>query len=100
MAAASVLGWVAIYHLVDALQAVCAFILRCYRMTVLPLIIYSVMLWGVGLYGACLWAYEGLFLWPAKPEVSTFWAASGAALFMVSLAFVSLVLWAARQRRM
>jgi MATE family multidrug resistance protein len=100
MAAASVLGWVALYHLVDALQAVCAFILRCYRMTVLPLIIYSVMLWGVGLYGACLWAYEGLFFWPAKPEVSTFWAASSAALFMVSLAFVSLVLWAARQRRM
>ena len=99
LAAATVLGWVALYHLVDALQAVCAFILRCYRITLLPLIIYSVMLWGVGLYGACVWAYEGLLSWPAKPEVSTFWAASGAALVIVSLAFVTLVLWVARQRR-
>jgi len=99
LAAATVLGWVALYHLVDALQAVCAFILRCYRITLLPLIIYSVMLWGVGLYGAYLWAYEGLLSWPAKPEVSTFWATSGAALVIVSLTFVTLVLWVARQRR-
>jgi MATE family multidrug resistance protein len=58
IAAASVLLWVALYHLVDALQAVCAFILRCYRITLLPLAIYCVMLWGVGLGGACVWAYD------------------------------------------
>jgi MATE family multidrug resistance protein len=99
IAATTVLAWVALYHLVDALQAVCAFILRCYRMTLLPLVIYSIMLWGVGLGGAYLWAYQGLGAWPARPEVSTFWAASSLALGIVSLAFVALVLWIAKQRR-
>ena len=100
LAAASVLAWVAFYHLVDALQAVCAFILRCYRMTLLPLAIYSVMLWGVGLGGAYLWAYQGWGSIMARPEVSTFWAASSFALLVVTVAFVSLVLWIAKQRRL
>ncbi len=99
MAASSVLVWAAFYHIVDALQAVCAFILRCYRITLLPLAIYSVMLWGIGLGGAYMWAYQGIGNWAPRPEVSTFWAASSFALCIVTLAFVSLVLWAARQRR-
>jgi MATE family multidrug resistance protein len=99
MAAASVLGWVALFHLVDAIQAVCAFVLRCYKITLLPLIIYSIMLWGVGLWGANVWAYHGLGPFNSRPEVSTFWAASSFALSLVSLAFVALVLWAAKQRR-
>jgi MATE family multidrug resistance protein len=99
LAAASVLGWVAFYHLVDALQAVCAFILRCYKITLLPLIIYSIMLWGVGLWGAYVWAYHGLGPLISRPEVSTFWAASSFALIIVSFAFVALVLWVAKQRR-
>lgn len=100
IAAASVLAWVAFYHLVDALQAVSAFILRCYRITLLPLAIYSLLLWGVGLGGAYLWAYEGWGSIMARPEVSTFWAASSFALLVVTAAFVSLVLWVAKQRRL
>ena len=100
IAASGVLAWVAIYHWVDALQAVCAFILRCYRITLLPLVIYSVMLWGVGLGGAYVWAYQGIGAWPARPEVSTFWAASSFALSVVTVSFVSLVLWVAKQRRL
>jgi MATE family multidrug resistance protein len=100
MAASAVLAWVALYHLVDALQAVSAFILRCYRITLLPLAIYSVMLWGVGLGGAYLWAYEGLGSWPARPEVSTFWASSSMALSIVTLFFLVLVLWVAKPRRL
>lgn len=100
IAAATVLLWVAAYHLVDALQAVCAFILRCYRITMMPLVIYCVMLWGVGLGGAYLWAYEGFGPWSARPEVSTFWATSSFALVIVTLCFVSLVLWTAKQRRL
>jgi MATE family multidrug resistance protein len=98
MGATAVLAWVAFYHLMDAMQAVSVFILRCYRMTFLPLLIYCVMLWGVGLYGAYVWAYQGFASWPAKPEVVTFWATSSFALGLVSVAFVSLVLWSAKQR--
>lgn len=99
-AAATVLAWVALYHLVDAVQGVCAFILRCYRMTLLPLAIYSVMLWGVGLGGAYVWAYEGIASWPARPEVSTFWAGSTFALCFVATSLTALVLWVAKQRRL
>ncbi len=49
--AASLLGWVAFYHLADSIQALCAFLLRCYRITVAPLALYGVLLWGLGLYG-------------------------------------------------
>lgn len=97
--ASVVLAWVAFYHLMDAMQAVSVFILRCYKMTILPLIIYCFMLWGVGLYGAYVWAYHGWAGWPARPEVVTFWATSSFALGLVSVAFVSLVLWSAKQRR-
>ena len=99
LTAASVLTWVAFYHVFDSVQAVSAFILRCYRMTLLPLFIYSVMLWGVGLGGAYAWAYQGIQEWPARPEVSTFWATSVFALSIVTLAFVGLVLGVARHRR-
>lgn len=95
----AVLIWVAFYHLMDAMQAVSVFILRCYRITFLPLVIYCVMLWGVALYGAYVLAYQGFAIWPARPAVVTFWATSSFALGMVSLAFVALVLWSAKQRR-
>ena len=100
LGASAVLVWVAFYHLMDALQAVSVFILRCYRMTFLPLVIYAIMLWGVGLYGVYVLAYQGFAMWPAKPGVITFWATSSFALGMVSVAFVSLVLWSAKQRRL
>ena len=100
LGASTVLVWVAFYHLMDALQAVSVFILRCYRMTFLPLVIYAIMLWGVGLFGAYTLAYRGFADWPAKPSVITFWATSSFALGMVSVAFVTLVFWSAKQRRL
>jgi len=95
------LGWVALYHVADAVQAVCAFLLRCYRVTIAPLLIYTAFLWGLGLYGGYLWAYEstalnGLMHWTARPSVDAFWISSSLALVAVSLMFGSL-LWRAIQ---
>ena len=89
-AAIAWLGWVALYHLADALQAVCAFVLRCYRITLAPLLIYATFLWGLGLYGGYLWAYDtstlnGLLQWTARPSVDAFWITSSLALVLVSL---------------
>ena len=39
--AIGLLGWVVVYHFVDALQTVCAFLLRCSQITLLPLVIYT-----------------------------------------------------------
>ena len=90
------LAWVAVYHLADAVQAVCAFLLRCYRITIAPLLIYTAFLWGFGLYGGYLWAYEdsvlsGWLQWTGRPAVDTFWISSSLALAAVSVLFAALV---------
>jgi MATE family multidrug resistance protein len=90
------LAWVAVYHLADAVQAVCAFLLRCYRITIAPLLIYTAFLWGFGLYGGYLWAYEdsalsGWLQWTGRPAVDTFWISSSLALAAVSVLFAALM---------
>jgi MATE family multidrug resistance protein len=87
---------VAVYHLADAVQAVCAFLLRCYRITIAPLLIYTAFLWGLGLYGGYLWAYDASALgdwiqWTGQPSVDTFWISSSLALALVSVLFAALV---------
>lgn len=83
--AASLLIWVAIYHWFDALQTVCAFVLRCYRITVWPLVVYVVMLWGVGLYGGYALAYTDGPWGIGLRNAQAFWMAGAAALALVSV---------------
>jgi MATE family multidrug resistance protein len=92
------LTWVALYHMADAVQAVCAFVLRCYRITLRPLLIYTALLWGVGLYGGYRWAYQGLdaLSWPMRASVDTFWITSTVALALVSVLFAAMVWRASR----
>ncbi len=92
--ASVLLVWVAVYHLADCMQAVCAFLLRCYRITIAPLVLYGVLLWGFGLYGGYLLTYEGLPGLAAVPSPSTFWIASSLALWLVAVCFLML-LWRA-----
>ena len=96
-AAAIWLAWVAAYHLSDAMQAVCVFALRCWRITLSPLLIYTALLWGMGLYGGYLLAYQGLGPWPARPTVESFWLTSTVALALVSLLFLVLLQRAMRK---
>lgn len=89
---AGLLAWVALYHLADAVQLLCIFVLRCYRITLAPLLIYGGMLWGVGLGGGYWWAYRGIGPLPALHSPTPFWAASTAALAMTAGAF-AWMLW-------
>ena len=95
--ASSLLAWVAIYHLADCMQAVCAFLLRCYRITLAPMAMYGVFLWGFGLYGGYLLAYEGLPGIAVRPSPSSFWIASSFALWLVAACFLWL-LWSALRK--
>ena len=90
----SLLLWVAFYHVADASQAVCAFLLRCYRVTLVPLALYGVLLWGLGLYGGYQLAYEGIGVLAATQAANSFWAASTIAIVLVAGSFV-LLLWQA-----
>ena len=79
------LAWVLVFHLFDALQALCVFVLRCFRVTVAPLLVYTILLWGAGLGGGYLLAYHGLGPWPAQGTATAFWTASTVALGSASL---------------
>ena len=91
--AAALLLVVAIYHVADALQTLCVFVLRCYRVTLAPLVIYCTMLWGLGLGGSYLLAYRGLGPWAAMQSPLAFWIMSAAALALASLLFGALLRW-------
>lgn len=97
--ASSLLGWVAVYHLADCIQAVCAFLLRCYRVAFAPLALYGIFLWGLGLYGGYVLTYEGLLGRAAIPSPSSFWIASSVALWLVAACFLLLLRNAVRQNR-
>lgn len=94
IAGASVLlGWVACFHLADAMQAMGIFVLRCYRITIAPLLTYCVILWGVGLGGGALLAYRGLGPWGPLHTPSAFWIMGSAALGITA----AVILWLLRR---
>ena len=97
---APLLAWVAAYHFFDAIQAVSVFFLRCFSVVVTPLLVYCILLWGVGLAGGYWLAYHGLGAWPASSSALSFWQASAAALSATALVFVLLLAWVMRQRRL
>ena len=92
--AAALLAWLAIYHLGDAAQVLCVFVLRCYRVAVAPLVAYCAFLWGVGLAGGYALAYDGLGPWRAQHSPAAFWAAAAVALALLSL-ILPVILWRA-----
>ena len=97
--AATLLPWVALYHLFDAVQAVGVFILRSYGVATASLVIYSVLLWGLGLGGGYLVAYEGLAGLAPMPTPSAFWIAASVALGLTAAAVLTLLAWASKRYR-
>lgn len=47
--ASSLIGYASFFHFFDALNCVGSFAMRGFRVTVVPMILYGVLLWGVGL---------------------------------------------------
>jgi multidrug resistance protein, MATE family len=82
--AAGLLPWVAAYHIGDATQALCVFVLRCYHIAVAPLFAYGVLLWGVGLSGGYALAYHAAAPDAFQRTPAAFWAASTIALALLA----------------
>jgi MATE family multidrug resistance protein len=95
--ASGLLAFVAVYHFGDAMQALCVFVLRSYRVAVAPLVAYCVLLWGVGVVGGYQLAYRGLGMWPAQNTPAAFWIASSTALAMLAI-ILPLILWRSVKR--
>ena len=88
----ALLLWVALYHASDSIQCVCIFLLRCWRVTVAPLIVYCGLLWGGGLAGGYWLAYKNeatSALWSTNP--TPFWIGSGVSLALVAIIFIYLM---------
>ena len=58
------LAWVALFHTADAAQAAASFGLRAYRIATLPMLIFALSLWGVGLGGGYTLAFNVTGLTP------------------------------------
>ena len=70
-----------VYHIFDTFQTVTAFVLRAYKVAVVPTVIYAVALWGVGLGGGYLLGFDiGGAVPPWLTGARGFWAASAASL--------------------
>ncbi|HEY5800615.1 MAG TPA: MATE family efflux transporter [Burkholderiaceae bacterium] len=92
--AAGLLAWLAVYHIGDAVQALCVFVLRCYRVAITPLVAYCLLLWGVGLTGGYALAYKDLGPWHAQNSPAAFWAGGSIALALLGL-ILPAILWRA-----
>lgn len=104
--ASVLLGWLVLYHWADALQVFCVFTLRSYRITLLPLLTYTVLLWGMGLGGGYAVAYTSLAggmsatgtAWLVPQSPIAFWQTSSVALWITAAVLLA-VLWRASGRR-
>jgi multidrug resistance protein, MATE family len=92
-AALSLLAWVTLFHVVDAGQALASFVLRAYRIATAPMFIFAASLWGVGLGGGYLLAFN-VTGWTPKALLGApgYWAASTAGLAL-AMALLLAVVW-------
>jgi len=100
--ASALLLWLTLYHFADAIQVFCVFALRSYRITLLPLVSYTVLLWGMGLAGGYAVAYEVLdasaLPWLVSQSPIAFWQTSSLAL-CVTAGLLLPVLWRASYKK-
>jgi len=82
--AMSLLALVSAYHVFDAMQCTVAFALRAWKVTVAPMVIFAVSLWGVGL-GAGWGLAFGLGM-----GVAGFWIAAIGAVALAALSLMVL----------
>lgn len=88
-AALPLVAFIALYQLVDAVQIMAAFILRAYKIALVPTVIYALSLWGIGLGGGYVLGFGLIDGTPSFLHGATgFWAANGTSLAVAGLLLV------------
>ena len=78
--------FIALYQIFDSLQVTAAFILRAYRIAFLPMIIYAISLWGVGLGGGYILGFNLTGSIPLSMQgASGFWLANSISLGLAAI---------------
>ena len=99
-AALPLLAWVALFHVADAAQTVAAFVLRAWRVTLAPMLIYVTAIWGVGLAGGYVLAFDVPGGVPARLlGAPGYWSAATAGLVLAGLLLSALLLVLLRRQR-
>ena len=92
--AMTLLSWVALFHLSDALQTLAQFVLRAWRVTVVSLVVFVLSMWGLGLGGGYALAFD---VWGVTPPAwrgpTGFWIASTAGLLSAGVVLTAFLLW-------
>jgi len=93
-AALPLLAWVALFHIADAAQTISAFVLRAYRIATVPLVIYVIAVWGIGLGGGYVAAFDLTGLSPEWMRgVRGFWSMSTAGLAVAGVGMSGFLAW-------
>ena len=77
--------FIAFYQVFDAIQVNAAFVLRAYRIALVPTVIYAVALWGVGLGGGYVIGFDTLGIMPQVLQGATgFWLGNSGSIAVVA----------------
>ena len=94
------LAWVVLFHIADAGQTLAAFVLRAYRVATVPLLIYAFAIWGVGLGGGYVVAFNTTGWSPlALQGAPGYWAAATAGLVVAAAGLCGFLAWMLRRQR-
>ena len=97
-AALPLVAWLAVFHVADALQIIAAFVLRAHKIVTVPVLVYVLALWGVGLGGGYVLAFNLTGRTPAGLQGAPgFWTASTVALLLAGTALTALMAWVLKQ---
>ncbi len=98
-AALPLLAWVPLFHFVDAMQIVASFVLRGWRIATVPLLIYALSIWGLGVGGGYALVFDTSGAVPAQLQGARgFWIASTAGIAAAALGLTVFLAWVLRQR--
>ncbi len=96
-AALPLLAWLALFHVADAAQTIAAFVLRAHKIATVPMLIYVAALWGVGLGGGYLLAFDTTgAVPPGLRGAAGFWFAATAGLVLAGVALGGFMVWLLR----
>ncbi len=83
--ALSLFVFIAFYQLFDSVQVTTAFVLRAYKVAVVPTLIYAIALWGIGLGGGYLLGLDPFGISPQPLHgAAGFWMGNSASLALVA----------------
>ncbi|MDP3223657.1 MAG: MATE family efflux transporter [Rubrivivax sp.] len=98
-AAMPLIAWLVVFHIADAAQIIAAFVLRAYKITTVPLLIYVAALWGVGQGGGYWLAFNVGGDVPVSLQGATgYWIASTAGLVLAALALTAFLAWVLKHK--